>query len=153
MATPPLRKTKRAKTRSGTTDPGTKFRVQTVSRGQMAKALSDLGFSQPERAAEAGRFVVIEVAGRKSKGRINKVIRMGSEESVVLPLPDSVRKAEIIAHATEALDGQVNAMHWLQRPNRSLSGKAPLEVLTNGLPDEAEKVDELLYGLEYGMYA
>ena len=153
MATPPLRKTKRAKVGSGTSNPGGKFSVRTVSRGQMAKALADLGISQLERAAEVGRFVVIEVAGRESKSRIKKVIRTGSDESAVLPLPDSVRKAEIIMHATEALDGKANAMHWLQQPNRSLSGKSPLDVLTDGLPDEAEKVDELLYGLEYGMYA
>lgn len=63
-----------------------------------------------------------------------------------------VRKAEIIAHATEALDGQANAMDWLQRPNPGLGGKAPLNVLTHGDIDEVNRVDELLYGLEYGMY-
>jgi uncharacterized protein (DUF2384 family) len=153
MATSPVRKTKRAKAQSGATGSGSKFSVQKVSRGQMVKAPSDLGFSQPERAAEAGRFVVIEVGGRTHKGKINKVIRTSSEDVAGLVMSDSVRTAEIIAHATEALDGQVNAMHWLRQPNRGLSGRAPLDVLTSGLPDEAEKVDELLYGLEYGMYA
>jgi putative toxin-antitoxin system antitoxin component (TIGR02293 family) len=63
------------------------------------------------------------------------------------------RKAEILAHATEALDGQANALRWLQQPNRSLSGRSPLDVLTSGTSEEAERVDELLYGIEYGMYS
>jgi hypothetical protein len=43
--------------------------------------------------------------------------------------PGAARRAEIVAHATEALDGRVNAMHWLQEANRSLGGRSPLAVL------------------------
>jgi putative toxin-antitoxin system antitoxin component (TIGR02293 family) len=68
-------------------------------------------------------------------------------------LRGAARNAEIIAHATEALDGQVNAMQWLQEPNRSLGGRSPLAVLTEDTPEAAELVDELLYGIEYGMFA
>ena len=62
-------------------------------------------------------------------------------------------RSEIIAHATEALDCHTNAMRWLQKPNLCLAGKTPLDVLTHGSSEETEPVDELLYGLEYGMYA
>jgi hypothetical protein len=34
-----------------------------------------------------------------------------------------------------------------------LGGKTPLAVLTDGKPEDVEQVDELLYGLEYGMHA
>ena len=44
-------------------------------------------------------------------------------------------------------------MHWLQEPNRSLSGRSPLAVLTEDAPEAADRVDELLYGIEYGMFA
>ncbi|MBV9223974.1 MAG: DUF2384 domain-containing protein [Acidobacteriaceae bacterium] len=128
------------------------FAVQKVSRGQMTKALSELGVLNPADASTVNRFVVIEVERSKSKNRISKVFRTQGQENSAAPLQGSARKAEIIAHATEALDGQVNAMRWLQKPNRSLSGKTPLDVLTKGKPEDAEQVDELLYGLEYGMY-
>lgn len=131
---------------------GESFAIQKVSHSQMAKALSELGVLDSADIATASRFVVIEVERNKSKDRINKVFR-SQGETPIAPLQGEARKAEIIAHATEALDGQVNAMHWLQKPNRSLSGKTPLTVLTGGKPEEMEQVDELLYGLEYGMYA
>jgi uncharacterized protein (DUF2384 family) len=67
--------------------------------------------------------------------------------------PGAARRAEIVAHATEALDGRVNAMHWLQEANRSLGGRSPLAVLTEDTPEAAGIVDELLYGIEYGMFA
>jgi uncharacterized protein (DUF2384 family) len=44
-------------------------------------------------------------------------------------------------------------MHWLQEANRSLGGRSPLAVLTDNTPEGAELVDELLYGIEYGMFA
>ena len=128
------------------------FAVQKVSRGQMAKALSELGVLNPADASTASRFVVIEIERNKNKDRISKVFRTQGQESSAAPLQGPARKAEIIAHAVEALDRQVNVMHWLQKPNRSLSGKAPLDVLIAGKPEDAEQVDELLYGLEYGMY-
>jgi hypothetical protein len=66
--------------------------------------------------------------------------------------PLEVRKAEIIAHATVALDGQKNAMQWLQRANPNLADRPPLEVLTHGRPEEQQLVDELLYALEFGIH-
>jgi uncharacterized protein (DUF2384 family) len=44
-------------------------------------------------------------------------------------------------------------MHWLQEANRSLAGRSPLAVLTEDTPEAAKVVDELLYGIEYGMFA
>ena len=63
------------------------------------------------------------------------------------------RRAQILRHAREALDGAANAKRWLQQPNRSLGGKSPSAVLADGDLEAAERVDELLYGLEYGMLA
>ena len=46
--------------------------------------------------------------------------------------PVFARRAEVISHATEALDGQVNAMPWLKEPHRALANRTPLEVLSTG---------------------
>ena len=62
------------------------------------------------------------------------------------------RRAEVIAHAAVALDGQQNAMRWLQQPNGDLAGRTPLEVLFQGTPDEMQKIDDLLSALEFGVY-
>jgi uncharacterized protein (DUF2384 family) len=44
-------------------------------------------------------------------------------------------------------------MHWVQDANRSLGGRSPLAVLNEDTPEGADLVDELLYGIEYGMFA
>lgn len=117
-----------------------------------AKALSDLGIAP--RSGVARRFLLIEIAGGQEKGPAGIVFGPDERQTSTASLPgESVRRAEIIAHATEALDGQTNALRWLLQPEPNLGGKAPLAVLTEGTPEEAEQVDELLYGLEYGMYA
>jgi hypothetical protein len=119
-----------------------------VSVQQLRNALADLGFAE-SGATQTARWVVVEVAREPGESRARELpIRRTGEKSA----PALVRRAEIIAHATEALDGQVNAMLWLQAPNPHLGEKTPLDVLMNGAPDDAERVDELLYGLEYGMY-
>ncbi len=66
--------------------------------------------------------------------------------------PAAARKADIVAHATVALDGRVNAMRWLQQPHRNLNNRTPLDVLFEGNPEEMQQVDELLSALEYGIH-
>jgi uncharacterized protein (DUF2384 family) len=69
-------------------------------------------------------------------------------------LADSVglRKADIIAHATESLDGRKNALDWLQKPSPSMGGRTPLEVLDQGEPEELQQLDDVLTALDYGMH-
>ncbi len=62
------------------------------------------------------------------------------------------RIAEVSAHATVALDGQQNAMRWLQQPNGDISGRTPLAVLFGGTPEELQKVDDLLSAMEFGIF-
>ena len=66
--------------------------------------------------------------------------------------PKAPRAAAVIAHATVALDGQENAMAWLQKPNPHLDRKTPLQLLFGGEAHEIEIVDELLSAMENGMY-
>jgi len=118
----------------------------------MREALAILGVEGDAVARPAGRFVLLEVARERGADRILRVFKPSSAPTAEAP-DVAARRAEIIAHATEALDGQANAMQWLQHANSSLAGRTPLEVLTEDAPEAAERVDELLYGIEYGMFA
>lgn len=126
--------------------------IQRVSPARMREALAILGVEGEAVMRPSGRFVLLEMARERGEDRIRRVFKPSSE-SPAKPPGGAARRAEIIAHATEALDGQANAMQWLQQPNRSLAGRTPLEVLTEDAPEAAERVDELLYGIEYGMFA
>ena len=72
--------------------------------------------------------------------------------ALVLADPVWLRKAEIIAHATESLDGRKNAMDWLQKPSPNMGGRTPLEVLNQGEPEELQQLDDVLTALDYGMH-
>ena len=66
--------------------------------------------------------------------------------------PKAARAAEVIAHATVALDGKANALAWLNRPHSLLGNKTPLFVAFNGEPEEVDRIDELLSALENGIH-
>ena len=66
--------------------------------------------------------------------------------------PRAACAAEVIAHAAVALDGQANALTWLQRPHSYLGNKTPLYVAFNGEPEEVDRIDELLSALENGIH-
>ena len=135
--------------------PRARVTVRRVARTQMQRALEVLGLCTDGEPLPSGRFALIELARKKGDEGIRRVFETPASEQLSgrEELRVAARRAEIIAHATEALDGQVNAMHWLQEANRSLGGRSPLAVLTEDAPEAAELVDELLYGLEYGMFA
>jgi hypothetical protein len=129
--------------------------VRRVARARMRQALEILGLSTEGEALPSGRFALIELPLKEGGEGARRVFETPATEHPACreELRGAARRAEIVAHATEALDGQVNAMHWLQEANRSLGGRSPLAVLTEDTPEAAEVVDELLYGIEYGMFA
>jgi len=67
--------------------------------------------------------------------------------------PAVLRRYQIMAHATEALDGQQNAMNWLQKSSAKMGGKTPWEILDTADPDELQQLDDIQTALDYGMYA
>jgi uncharacterized protein (DUF2384 family) len=66
--------------------------------------------------------------------------------------PLMIRKAEVIAHATCALEGKDNAMRWLESPNHALSDRTPLDLVFSGQLSDLQMVDELLSAIEYGVF-
>jgi uncharacterized protein (DUF2384 family) len=65
----------------------------------------------------------------------------------------ALKRYQIIAHATESLDGQQNAMDWLQEPSPNMGGRTPLEVLDTANPEELQRLDDILTALDYGMHS
>lgn len=135
--------------------PRDRVTVRRVARAQMRQALEILGLSTEGEALPSGRFALIELARKEGTEGVRRIFETPATGHLLRreELRGAARRAEIVAHATEALDGQVNAMNWLQEPNRSLGGRSPLAVLTDDTPEAAELVDELLYAIEYGMFA
>lgn len=84
-----------------------------------------------------------------------KLIRLKERKRKMAHMaPDPLRRAaSVIAHATEAMDGRENAMHWLERENPSFGGRSPLQVLFQGDPDETQRMEDILTALDYGMHS
>ena len=62
-----------------------------------------------------------------------------------------VRLARILALAENVLESHKNAVAWLREPADAFGGRTPLELLTTDIG--AEKVTNMLYQMEYGIYA
>ena len=62
-----------------------------------------------------------------------------------------LKKADLIAHATEAL-GRENALQWLQTPNAAIDDRMPLDVIFEGQPENLQLLDELLAAFEHGVF-
>jgi len=62
-----------------------------------------------------------------------------------------VRLARIFALAVLVLESRPNAVAWLREPSDTLGGRSPLAAMTSDLG--AEKVSNMLYQMEFGIYA
>jgi putative toxin-antitoxin system antitoxin component (TIGR02293 family) len=62
-----------------------------------------------------------------------------------------VRLARILALAENVLENHDNAVAWLREPSDAFGGRTPLILMTTDIG--AEKVTNMLYQMEYGIYA
>lgn len=62
-----------------------------------------------------------------------------------------VRLARILAMAVLVLESRVNAVAWLREPSDTLGGRSPLAAMASD--PGTEKVSNMLYQMEYGIYA
>jgi putative toxin-antitoxin system antitoxin component (TIGR02293 family) len=72
--------------------------------------------------------------------------RLSPEESARV-----TRMAKVFALAEETFQNVVKARAWLRRPNRALSGRAPLDLMDT--ESGARLVEDELTRLAYGVYA
>ena len=61
------------------------------------------------------------------------------------------RLARILALAVVVLESRANAVAWLREPSDSLGGRSPLAAVASD--PGAEKVSNMLYQMEHGVYA
>jgi putative toxin-antitoxin system antitoxin component (TIGR02293 family) len=62
-----------------------------------------------------------------------------------------VRLARILALAVLVLESRENAVAWLREPSNALGGRSPLAAIASD--PGAEKVSNMLYQMEHGVYA
>lgn len=62
-----------------------------------------------------------------------------------------VRLARILALAVLVLESRASAVAWLREPSDALGGRSPLAAVASD--PGAEKVTNMLYQMEYGVYA
>jgi putative toxin-antitoxin system antitoxin component (TIGR02293 family) len=62
-----------------------------------------------------------------------------------------VRLARILALAVMVLESRANAIAWLREPSDALGGRSPLAAIASD--PGAEKVANMLYQMEHGVYA
>lgn len=62
-----------------------------------------------------------------------------------------LRIARILALATRVLESKSHAIAWLREPSDVLHGRAPLQAISSDFG--AEKVTNLLYQMEHGVYS
>lgn len=114
-----------------------------VERGLPTKAYSAvaeaLGLSRPEE----DRLLQVSL---RTRARWKQRARLDPATSDRL-----VRLARILALATDVLESQEHAVGWLREASDSLDGRTPLEVIATDIG--AEKVANMLYQMEHGIYA
>jgi putative toxin-antitoxin system antitoxin component (TIGR02293 family) len=94
------------------------------------------------KASPAGLMQVIEINERTAQRRKEQGA-LTSEESDRL-----ARVARVTRRAVEAFGDEAQALEWLRRPNRTLRGALPLDLL--GTDSGAELVTDELGRIEYG---
>jgi putative toxin-antitoxin system antitoxin component (TIGR02293 family) len=62
-----------------------------------------------------------------------------------------VRLARILALAVSVLENRENAVAWLREPSDAVGGRSPLAAIVSD--PGAEKVSNMLYQMEHGVYA
>ena len=63
----------------------------------------------------------------------------------------AMRMARVVALAKDVLGSEEKASHWLSNPNRALGGSKPFDQLDT--EPGVRSVEEVLYGIAYGMYS
>jgi len=94
----------------------------------------------PERLGHVLDLPIRTLARRKREGRLR------ADESDRL-----MRLALILTFAEEVLGNRERAVAWLQKPNRALGGKTPLDRLDTGIG--ARQVEQMLLRIAHGVYS
>jgi putative toxin-antitoxin system antitoxin component (TIGR02293 family) len=96
-----------------------------------------------QRAQVAER---LNIPARTLSRRLKTRSRLTHDES-----DRTLRMARVVALAKEVLGSDEKASRWMRHPNRALGGKRPFDELDT--EPGVRSVEEVLYGIAYGMYS
>jgi putative toxin-antitoxin system antitoxin component (TIGR02293 family) len=117
--------------------------LEQVERGLPRRAYETVSEALELTPVEEDRLLQVSVRTRaRWKGRT----RLDAATSDRL-----VRLARILALAVAVLESRENAVAWLREPNDALGGRSPLAAVASD--PGAERVSNMLYQMEHGVYA
>jgi putative toxin-antitoxin system antitoxin component (TIGR02293 family) len=117
--------------------------LEEVERGLPRRAYEAVSAALELTPAEQDRLLQVSLRTRaRWKGRA----RLDAATSDRL-----VRVARILALAVMVLESRENAVAWLREPSNALGGRSPLAAVASD--PGAEKVSNMLYQMEHGVYA
>ena len=117
--------------------------LREVERGLPRRAYEAVAEALELTPVEEDRLLQVSLRTRaRWKGRA----RLDSATSDRL-----VRLARILALAVLVLESRENAVAWLREPSNALGGRSPLAAVASD--PGAEKVSNMLYQMEHGVYA
>ena len=108
---------------------------------KVRKVFSDTTSLQSQERDELGMMV-------QELNELVGVLAEAQQNSTPLT-PQSL--APVLARAIEVFGNSEKATRWMERPNRALSQKTPVQMLST--PAGRKEVEELLGRIEYGVYS
>ena len=117
--------------------------LEEVERGLPVRAYEAVTEALELTPMEEDRLLQVSL---RTRARWKKRARLDAATSDRL-----VRLARIVALAALVLESRAHAVAWLREPNPSLGGRSPLAAIATD--PGAEKVSNMLYQMEHGVYA
>jgi putative toxin-antitoxin system antitoxin component (TIGR02293 family) len=117
--------------------------LEEVERGLPRRAYEAVSEALELTPVEEDRLLQVSL---RTRARWKKHARIDPATSDRL-----VRLARILALAVLVLESRANAVAWLREPSDSLGGRSPLAAVASD--PGAEKVSNMLYQMEHGIYA
>lgn len=114
-----------------------------VERGLPVRAYEAVAEALELTPAEEDRLLQVSL---RTRARWKRRARLDPATSDRL-----VRLARILALAVMVLESRENAVAWLREPSDALRGRSPLAAIATD--PGAEKVSNMLYQMEHGIYA
>jgi putative toxin-antitoxin system antitoxin component (TIGR02293 family) len=117
--------------------------LEEVERGLPIRAYETVSEALELTPVEEDRLLRVSV---RTRARWKRRDRLDAATSDRL-----VRLARILALAVLVLESRGNAVAWLREPSDSLGGRSPLAAVASD--PGAEKVSNMLYQMEHGIYS
>ncbi len=117
--------------------------MREVERGLPTKSYSVIAKALELTPEEEDRLLQVSLRTRarwKQRKRLDRAIS-----------DRLVRLARILALAENVMESHENAVSWLREPCDAFNGRTALELMTTDVG--AERVANMLYQMEYGIYA